>query len=103
MKSAFECFQRAAKCEDIARATSDRSDRAMLLATAQHWRDLAKSTRLLAWCEITARPPLDRIALNLGGFFGQHVPRTLWHAAFRVGGPPFGPIGLPVELRRGIQ
>lgn len=67
MKSAFECFQRAAKCEDIARATSDRSDRAMLLATAQHWRDLAKSTRLLAWCEITARPPLTESRLTWAG------------------------------------
>jgi hypothetical protein len=40
MKSAFECLQHAAKCEEQAwQATTD-AGRAMLLETAKHWRAL---------------------------------------------------------------
>src|SRR5262245_54249377 len=40
MKSAFECFQRAAKCEEMALAKLDVADKAMLLEAAHHWRTL---------------------------------------------------------------
>jgi hypothetical protein len=42
MKSAFDCFQQAAKCEEMASAASDDASRAVLLATAGHWRVLGK-------------------------------------------------------------
>jgi hypothetical protein len=38
MKSAFECFQHAAQCEQQAAAAVDPSSRALLLHTAEHWR-----------------------------------------------------------------
>jgi hypothetical protein len=38
MKSAFECFQHAAQCEQQAAAAVDPSSRTMLLHTAEHWR-----------------------------------------------------------------
>jgi hypothetical protein len=42
MKSAFDCFQHAAKCEQMASAARDDASRAVLLATADHWRALGK-------------------------------------------------------------
>ena len=45
MKSAFECFQHAAKCEEQARqATSDAARRA-LLETARQWRTLGEQAK----------------------------------------------------------
>jgi hypothetical protein len=38
MKSAFECFQHAAKCEDQAKQATSEAGRTMLLETAKHWR-----------------------------------------------------------------
>ena len=43
MKSAFECLENAAKCEEMARATKDNFDGRMLLETASHWRGLAQA------------------------------------------------------------
>lgn len=45
MKSAFECFQQAAKCEQMASTTKDDASRASLVATANHWRALGKAAR----------------------------------------------------------
>ena len=45
MKSAFECFQQAAKCQEMAEAARDDKDRAVLLATADHWRALGKEAQ----------------------------------------------------------
>jgi hypothetical protein len=42
VKSAFDCFQQAAKCEEMAATASDDASRALLLATAGHWRALGK-------------------------------------------------------------
>jgi len=45
MKSAFECFQHAAQCEEMAAAAINDANRTMLLATAAHWRALAKAAK----------------------------------------------------------
>jgi hypothetical protein len=45
VKSAFDCFQHAAKCEEMASTASDTSSRALLLATAGHWRALGKAAK----------------------------------------------------------
>lgn len=37
MKSAFECFQAAAKCQENARASQDMEARAKLVAEAARW------------------------------------------------------------------
>jgi hypothetical protein len=42
MISALDCFQHAAKCEQMALAASDDPSRTVLLATAGHWRTLGK-------------------------------------------------------------
>ena len=38
MKSAFECFKRADRCEQQAATAVDPSSRSLLLHTAEHWR-----------------------------------------------------------------
>jgi hypothetical protein len=45
MKSAFECFQQAAKCERMAMASHEKVDRIMLLETAQYWRTLGEQAK----------------------------------------------------------
>lgn len=45
MASAFECFRQAAKCEEQARDAQDEVDRAILLATAEHWRTLGNEAK----------------------------------------------------------
>ncbi len=45
MKSAFECFLKAAKCEMLAHASADVRPKA-LLATAKQWRMLGEQVRL---------------------------------------------------------
>lgn len=55
MKSAFECFQQAAKCQEMADAAADANDRAVLLATAEHWRMHGNKARAAE----TAVPPKD--------------------------------------------
>jgi hypothetical protein len=45
MKSAFDCFQHAAKCEEMAAAAIDDANRTLLLATAAHWRALGKAAK----------------------------------------------------------
>jgi hypothetical protein len=42
MKSALECFQHAAKCEEQAKQAISDAGRAVLLETAIHWRRLGK-------------------------------------------------------------
>lgn len=42
MKSALECFQHAAKCEEQAKQAISDAGRAVLLETASHWRRLGK-------------------------------------------------------------
>ena len=42
MKSALECFQHAAKCEEQAKQAISDVGRAVLLETASHWRRLGK-------------------------------------------------------------
>lgn len=42
MKSALECFQHAAKCEEQAKQAISDAGRAALLETAKHWRCLGK-------------------------------------------------------------
>ena len=43
MRTALECLLMADHCERMARACPDPIDRGMLLETAQHWRNLAKT------------------------------------------------------------
>jgi hypothetical protein len=45
MKSAFECFQHAARCEEMAASAFDDANRTALLATAAHWRALGKAAK----------------------------------------------------------
>jgi hypothetical protein len=45
MKTALECFLRAAKCEQMAKDTASIADRAMLRETARHWRTLADEAK----------------------------------------------------------
>ena len=45
MKSAFECFQQAAKCEQLAKDTWDDANRTVLLATAEHWKTLGNEAK----------------------------------------------------------
>ena len=42
MKSALECFQHAAKCEEQAKQAISDAGRAVLLETANHWRRLGR-------------------------------------------------------------
>jgi hypothetical protein len=42
MKSALECFQHAAKCEEQAKQAVSDAGRAVLLETANHWRRLGR-------------------------------------------------------------
>ena len=42
MKSALECFQHAAKCEEQAKQAISDAGRTVLLETANHWRCLGK-------------------------------------------------------------
>ena len=42
MKSALECFQRAAECERLARQAVTDSNRTTLLAAARQWRKLGE-------------------------------------------------------------
>jgi hypothetical protein len=45
MKSAFECFQHAAKCEEQAQQATSDAGRASLLETAKHWRALGAQAK----------------------------------------------------------
>ena len=45
MKSAFECFQHAAQCEEMASTANDDASRDSLLATAVHWRTLGNAAK----------------------------------------------------------
>lgn len=45
MRSAFECFQHAAKSEQLASATIDEALRALLLSTASNWRAMGKAAK----------------------------------------------------------
>ena len=45
MKSAFECFQHAAKCEEQAKQATSGAGRAALLETAKHWRALGEQAK----------------------------------------------------------
>ena len=42
MKSAFDCFEQAGKCEQMASTASSDASQASLLAAAAHWRALGK-------------------------------------------------------------
>jgi hypothetical protein len=45
MKSAFECFQHAATCEELASTANDDASRRLLLATAAQWRTLGNAAK----------------------------------------------------------
>jgi|FEC22Drversion2_1045045.scaffolds.fasta_scaffold00169_28 hypothetical protein len=45
MKSAFECYQHAAKCERMAKEALDTASRRMLRTTAEHWRTLGNAAK----------------------------------------------------------
>jgi hypothetical protein len=46
MKSAFDCFQQAAKYDHLASTASNDASRSHLLATADHWRVLGKAAKI---------------------------------------------------------
>lgn len=45
MKSAYECFLHATKCEQMAKETLNQSSRKMLRTTAQYWRTLGNEAK----------------------------------------------------------
>lgn len=45
MKSALDCFQNAARCEDMAHAAYSRGQRQMLLTIAKTWRSLGEAAK----------------------------------------------------------
>ena len=49
MKSALECFQHAAKCEEQAKQAISDAGRTVLLETASHWRCLGKQAEARTW------------------------------------------------------
>ena len=55
MKSAFECFQHAAKCEEQARQATSDAGRTALLETAKHWRTLGEQAKA-SEADVTVRP-----------------------------------------------
>jgi hypothetical protein len=46
VKSAFECFQHAAKCEEQANQATSDIGRTMLLEIAKHWRVLGEQAKV---------------------------------------------------------
>ena len=44
--TASECLSKADHCERMAHASNDHLGRSILLATAQHWRTLARTAKL---------------------------------------------------------
>ena len=46
MKSAFECFQHAARCVEQAKQATTDASRTMLLETAKHWRTLGEQAKV---------------------------------------------------------
>jgi hypothetical protein len=46
VKSAFECFQHAARCEDQAHQATSGTGRTMLLEIAKHWRTLGEQAKI---------------------------------------------------------
>jgi 3-dehydroquinate dehydratase len=45
MKSALDCFQNAARCEEKASASQDPTQRQMLISTARTWRSLGEAAK----------------------------------------------------------
>lgn len=56
MKSALDCFQSAARCEERASAVVDFTDRAIYLGLAQHWRTLGAVAQRIEKGEIKGIP-----------------------------------------------
>ncbi len=56
MRSALECCQHAAQCEQRARSTIDPAERAALLATAKHWRVRAEMAKAAEAAEAPDAP-----------------------------------------------
>ncbi len=59
MKSAFECFQHASRCEDMALASCDDANRRVLLHTARQWRKLGLNAKRAGEGELTGRKQLE--------------------------------------------
>ena len=57
MKSAFECFQHAAKCEEQAKQATSEAGRVALLETAKHWRTLGEQAKVKEANEPRERRP----------------------------------------------
>jgi len=53
MKTAFECFQHAARCERLARGAFDEINRDILLRTAEHWKTLGKEAKVTESAQLT--------------------------------------------------
>ena len=48
MRTALECLRQAERCEGLARASSDQTNKHALLEAAKHWRSLAKVAHIVA-------------------------------------------------------
>jgi len=45
VKSAVECFEKAAKCEELAATAIDDATKALLLSTAANWRAMGQAEK----------------------------------------------------------
>lgn len=56
MKSAFECFQEAARCEQKAALAPSEADRLFLLDAARHWKQRGEAAATAETAKPAARP-----------------------------------------------
>lgn len=63
MKSAFECFQNAAKCETLARVAKNEISRVALMDAARHWRAVSQQAKEM---EAVAAKPLPKRWWGIG-------------------------------------
>lgn len=61
MNSPLECFQHAARYEEMAKRAADRQDEKVLLAMAQRWRKLGEAAKAKETMVPTADPAPPRM------------------------------------------
>ena len=81
MKSAFECFQHAAKCEEQARQATSDAGRTALLETARQWRALGEGAK--ASEAEGSRRPIAAVGANSAVRPEGERPRAQRHGKLR--------------------
>ena len=67
MRSSFECFQFAARCEEKAKVIADDDARAGLMASAEHWRMLGNQAKAREECQVDGYAEMNARAAALNG------------------------------------